>query len=124
MKYKGDNVMYSFSNKSTLYVSQAVGDDSANGFAPVCDGINGPLKTLECAITLIREARAKGNLRPITVMLTDDYYLSSPLHIDADAVTLESYGEKKRIIGGIRVDNWKKDVFNGVKCMSARLPAG
>lgn len=124
MKYKGDNVMYSFSNKSTLYVSQTVGDDCANGFAPVSDGINGPLKTLECAITLIREAREKGNLRPITVMLTDDYYLSSPLHIDVDAVTLESYGEKKRIIGGIKIDNWKKDVFNGVKCMSARLPDG
>lgn len=116
--------MYSFSNKSTLYVSQTTGDDNADGFSPVRNGSNGPLKTLERAITLIREEREKGNFRPLTVMLTEDYYLSSSIHIDVDAVTIESYGERKRIIGGIRIENWKRDVFNGVECMSARLDDG
>ena len=116
--------MFNILNTSTLYVSQTQGGDMANGLAPMDDGFNAPFKTLERAIRAVRELRVAGNNRPITIMLTDDQYLTSPLNIDVSAVTIDSYGEQRKIIGGIKIENWKKDTFNGVECMSAKLPEG
>ena len=116
--------MFNILNTSTLYVSQTQGGDMANGLAPMDDGFNAPFKTLERAIRAVRELRVAGNNRPITIMLTDDQYLTSPLNIDVSAVTIDSYGEQRKIIGGIKIENWEKDTFNGVECMSAKLPEG
>ena len=88
--------MYNILNTSTLYVSQTQGDNMANGLAPIDDGFNAPFKTLERAIRAVRELRVAGNNRPITIMLTDDQYLTSPLNIDVSAVTLDSYGERRK----------------------------
>ena len=53
--------MFSIENVATLYVSQAEGDDSANGFAPIADMCgNAPLKTVGRAIAIIRENRKNG----------------------------------------------------------------
>lgn len=108
--------MFDFHNSSVIYVSQPYGDDrTLNGFAPVADEYgNGPFKTLERALTAVGQCRVSGCMRPFTIRFTDDYYLSDTINFDVNAVvrttdislsgiTLESYGERKRIIGGIRV---------------------
>lgn len=41
----------------------------------------------------------------------------------ASLVTITSSGtQKRRIIGGIRVEGWQSDVFNGHECLSAAIP--
>ena len=115
--------MYDLQNLSTLYISQKHGDDKANGLAPMRDNVgNGPLKSFGRALSLVRELRASGVDRPLTVSLVDDYYLGAPLKISERLLTIESFGTKKRIIGGIRVDGWTRGKFNGVSCLCASLP--
>ena len=48
--------MFSIENVATLYVSQATGDDRANGFVPIADRVgNAPLKTIGRAVDIIKE---------------------------------------------------------------------
>ncbi|MBQ8893872.1 MAG: right-handed parallel beta-helix repeat-containing protein [Clostridia bacterium] len=101
---------------SVFYVSPAHGSDHA-------DGMNTPFKTLHRTMDAIRALRAEGDQRPFTVALTEDYYLEEPLLIDQPAVTLESCGGRKRIIGGFKIENWQEDIFNGVSCRSAKVGA-
>ena len=127
--------MFDFHNSSVIYISQPHGDDcTLNGFAPAADEYgNGPFKTLERALTAVGQCRVSGCKRPLTIRFTDDYYLSDTVNFDVNTVvrttdlflsgiTLESYGERKRIIGGIRISGWKHDTFNGVNCLCADLP--
>ena len=115
--------MYDLQNLSTLYVSQKHGNDKANGLAPSRDNAgNGPLKSFGRALSLVRELRASGVERPLTVSLVDDYYLDSPIEISEKLLTVESFGTKKRIIGGVRVEGWTHGEFNGVPCLCAHLP--
>ena len=116
--------MYDYKNFSTLYVSQANGDNGANGLSPTFDSEgNAPLKTLDGALALAKRLRAHGVERPLTIALTDDYYVTSPIEISGiERLTVESYGKRRRIIGGVRIDGWREDIFNGVKCLSAGLP--
>ncbi len=130
--------MYSFANASTIYVSQKNGNDNQyNGFAPEFDGfVTGPFKTLGRALHAVYELRVTGIERPITILLTDDYYLDDTVIVGnmrdrhdicdcyaGDGVKIASYGKRKRIIGGIKVTGWQKDTFNGAECFSAVLPA-
>lgn len=117
--------MVTMENATTLYVSQTKGSDSANGFSPVIDkNGNGPLKTVECALEKIAQFRAAGKERPYVISLTEDYYLSHPIEIKngAKRITVESFGGKKRIIGGRNIENWTYGTFNGVPCLVATLP--
>ncbi|MBQ8389320.1 MAG: right-handed parallel beta-helix repeat-containing protein [Clostridia bacterium] len=115
--------MYSYDYFSTLYISQKLGDDGANGLAPASDSEgNGPLSSLERALELVSELRRSGVERPLTLSLVDDYYLTSPLTINEKLLTVESFGTQKRIIGGIRVEGWVRGEFNGVPCLCATLP--
>lgn len=119
--------MYHFYNTSVIYVSQTHGrdDQMINGLAPLADRFgNGPFKTLERALEAVHMQRVSGNLRPMTIALTEDYFLSKLLNIDSryHGLTLESYGARRKLLGGIRITDWKKDVFNGVDCLSAQLP--
>ena len=115
--------MFSIQNASTFYVSQSTGNDSANGFAPFADNHgNAPFKSVDKAISVIKELRAGGLERPLTIAISDDYYISSPIALKGlERVTVESFG-KVRVIGGVRIEDWKRDVFNGADCLSARLP--
>ena len=118
--------MYSFYNSTVIYVSQTQGHDGKyNGFAPDGDSNgSGPFKTLRRALAAVKELRDSGNGKPMTVALTEDYYLSAPIDF-ADGVcgvTIESHGERRRIIGGIKAEGWKRDTFNGVSCFSTLLP--
>lgn len=117
--------MVTMENSATLYISQSNGSDEANGFSPVTDGNgNGPLKTIECALEKIAGFRKAGKERPYIISLTEDYYLSEPIRIKNGhkRITIESYGTKKRVIGGQKIGNWAKGSFNGVDCFVAQLP--
>jgi len=120
--------MFTVKNSSVIYVSQKNGNDQQlNGFAPVADKYgNGPFKTLAPVICAIKAMRTLGDLRPMTVALTDDYYTDKPITLDDGicGLTLESFGERKRIIGGERIDGWVWDTYRGVDCLSAALPDG
>ena len=109
---------------STFFVSQAFGDDSFTGVSPTVDkNGNGPYKTVERAIDAIKELRNAGSERPLTISFVDDYFLSKPVDLsNLYRVTLNSYRAQKRVIGGVRIDNWKKDTFNGKECLSAVVP--
>ena len=115
--------MFSIQNASTFYVSQSTGNDSANGFAPFADNHgNAPFKSVDKAINVIKALRAGGLERPLTISIVGDYYISSPIALKGlERVTVESFG-KVRVIGGVRIEDWKRDVFNGADCLSARLP--
>lgn len=127
--------MYNFYNSSVIYVSQLKGDDiNNNGLAPEKDEFgNGPFKTIEKAVSSIGEMQVTGYIRPMTVSFVDDYFADKTIKLDCskevhqselniNCVTFESFGERKKIIGGIQIKNWKKDKFNGVDCISAKLP--
>lgn len=118
--------MFSIENVATLYVSQTGGDDNANGFAPIADmGGNAPLKTIGRAISIIKELRQNGLCRPMTISVVGDYYTSEPIVMEnIRGITLEPFSEKGRIIGGIRIDSWKKGSFMGVECICATAPEG
>ena len=100
---------------STFFVSQVSGNDSFTGVSPTNDNKgNGPYKTVERAIEAIKEYRSLGNERPLTISFIDDYFLSKPIDLSGlNRVTLNSYRERCRLIGGARINNWKKDTFNG-----------
>ena len=118
--------MYNIYNASVLYVSRTGGDDrNCNGLAPQADGFgNGPFRSLHRALSAVQDLRVTGCGRPLTIRLTEDCYLDRPLAFadGVSGVTLESYGARKRIIGGIRVTGWKRDVYRGTPCLSAALP--
>lgn len=118
--------MFTIHNASILYVSQQNGDDYYSGFSTICDGYgNGPLQTMEKAIKIVQRARFSGVTKPLVIALVDDYFLSAPIQIPKDVtlVTLTSVGtQKKRIIGGMRIDGWQYDTFNGHDCLSASIP--
>ncbi|MBP3480959.1 MAG: right-handed parallel beta-helix repeat-containing protein [Clostridia bacterium] len=77
---------------------------------------------LERALDLVRDFRAAGEDRPITIVLTADLYLTHPIELDVAGITLDGCGH--RIAGGIKIENWQADTFNGVTCKSAKLPSG
>lgn len=118
--------MFSIENVATVYVSQSSGDDGANGFAPTADRYgNAPIRTVDRAISIIRELRASGCCRPMTVSVVGDYFVSKPIVIEnIRGITVEPFEKKGRIIGGVRIDAWKKGSFNGEECLFAKLPEG
>ena len=62
--------MYTIKNSSVIYISQKHGDDARyNGLAPVADKYgNGPFKSLNPALRAVRDMRAIGDLRPMTLL--------------------------------------------------------
>lgn len=116
--------MYQISNSGRIFVSPSLGDNKAyNGLAPEPDQAgNGPVKTLGHALWMIDYMRQAGNDRPMTVCLMEDFCIPfAPLKVPA-GVTITSWGSRKRLLGGVPVKGWKKDVFNGAACLSAKLP--
>ncbi len=117
--------MFANRNSATLYVSPSTGDDTQNGFSPIqTEGGDGPLASLEAAIARVKKMREEGVLRPMTIALCEDYYLSSPLDLSVSGITLTSFGTRHRVIGGVRITGWRNDTLNGIACLSATLPDG
>lgn len=101
-----------------------MGNDSNSGLAPKADGCgNAPLKSVERGIEIIKEMRQSGIDNPLHISIIGDYYISKPIEINGvERVTIESFGGKGRIIGGIKVNGWVSSRFNGVSCLAAQLP--
>lgn len=119
---------------STIYISESKGEWYYSGFTSEVDGAgNGPVKNFSQAFEKVTEIREAGDFRPITIMLTEDCYLESPIEIDFSKryqrivpqyirnIVITSAGERKNIYGGKRVTGWKRATFNGVSCYSAEL---
>lgn len=120
---EGKHMMHS-KQVSTFFISQAYGSDSFSGTSPVLDqGGNGPYQTVERAVEAIKEYRRLGNDRPLTISFVEDYFTDRAIDLSGlRGVTLNSYGAQRRIVGGARLNNWKKDRFNGRACLSAHIP--
>jgi len=118
--------MFSLRNSSTIYVSQSCGNNKNSGLSPTQDAYgNGPVKTLGYALYILSNIRGAGETRPLTISLVDDFYINHcPIKITKNMgpLTIESFGTKKRIIGGIQITGWIKDHFNGYPCISAEVP--
>ncbi|MBE6571245.1 MAG: right-handed parallel beta-helix repeat-containing protein [Ruminococcaceae bacterium] len=126
--------MYNYNNCSTIFVSQKNGCDDLSGLTPAVNGHDGPLKTVEKAIETAAELRVGNNMRPLTIAFCDDYFLSQAIEIDPlkitgrygpsygiDGITFRSFGKRRKIVGGIKLEDWQKDVFNGKECISCSL---
>ena len=104
--------MLTIRNSSTLYIDAVNGDDKKySGLSPECDGYgNGPYKTVEHALAIIRDLRNAGHERPFYIAFVNDYLLSKPIFISKEEydITLCSYGKRKRIIGGVKILGWEK----------------
>lgn len=116
--------MYSMNDITTLYVSQKEGDNDCQGFFPCAQkDMTGPLKSIETALELVADLRRSGGLQPITIKIMDDIYcLEKPLLLDGKVsdVTIEPFS-RTLLSGGIRVEGFREDTFNGVRCVSADL---
>lgn len=94
--------MNEFLNTSTLYVETP--------------------DALEQALEAVRRFRRAGEGRPVTLQITADLFLTHPIELDVEGVTVDGGGH--RIAGGFSLKNWQPDTFNGVDCHSAVLPEG
>ncbi len=112
-------------NITTIYVSKQYGSDKETGFLQKSDEMkNGPLKTIEKALEIVAEMRRMGINQPVTIKIMDEEYsLEKPVIIGNDVfnVTIEP-NTKTLISGGIKINGFKKDTFNGVNCFSAYVP--
>ena len=117
--------MKNYSNSSTIFISNKIGSDYFSGFAPIANGFgDGPIKTLERAIDIIKSMRMCNVFKPITVKIMDDLYISSPIVIKEteNNICFESYGDDKvKIIGGKKITGFNKDKLNGIDCVSVYL---
>lgn len=123
------------STRATIYVSQSNGNDGFSGYTPTKDGHgNGPVKSIDRALKMIKTMRVGGLNQPISIKIIGDYYLDSPIRIgakffdelfgeiDYKNVVFESApNQKARIIGGRKITNLKKDTINGMDCFSAQF---
>ena len=73
---------------------------------------------------MLRDLRTCYGKRPLSIAFTDDYFLETPIELTSPIsdLTLESFGSMKKIIGGVAIGGWKRDIFNGVECFSTKLP--
>ena len=59
-------------NITSLYVSQNNGNDKETGFSPVTGAAkDGPVKTIERALELVRQMRFFGAKQPVTIKVLD-----------------------------------------------------
>ena len=115
---------------STIYVSQEKGDDRSTGFLKENTLENGPLKTIERALEKVKELRRAGYEQPLTIKILDEKYtVTKPIEIDCPDsymktgclnLTIEPY-TKTLISGGMKINNFKRDTFNGQDCFSAEV---
>lgn len=126
-------------NSSTIYISEAEGNDLYTGFAPhpvptEVGCMEGPVRTLARALQLLNGLRIPSRGCPITVALEGDHYLSAPLELTLTPalvaagyslcdITFESYGKgRARLIGGRRLTGFVRDTFRDVPCLSVHIP--
>ncbi len=110
---------------TTLYVSQKEGDDACTGFCPTPSPTRqGPLKTLEKALSCVEDMRRSGIKQPVTIRITDPVYLvSRPIVINEKmyGITIDSQ-KGCTVSGGRKIEGFRKDTFMGRECFSAPVP--
>lgn len=117
--------MINYSNITTIYVSQKYGQWHYTGFEKEETGnFQGPVDSIENALSRIAELRRAGAGQPITIAITDEVYsITKPLYIRNDVKNITIKGINNTVIsGGILIENFNEDCFNGVKCLSAPIP--
>ena len=125
IKKWGEVVMINSGNLTTIYVSQKEGNRLNTGFyKEVRDDMQGPLDTIENALGHIFKMRSAGFGQPITIEILDDIYtIDKPIVIDEKVNLVTIKGVNNTVInGGIKIEGFKDDVFNGAKCFSAEVP--
>lgn len=132
--------MLSYSNVSTLYVSQKNG--SVNNTGVYCKNdkmMNGPLPTIELALVKVAQMRRAGYTQPLTIKLLDEeYHLSETINLGkkpkanlsfpienaaVSDITIEPFCSDKKVLisGAKKLYGFVDDSFNGVKCWSIEL---
>lgn len=113
---------------SSIYVSTC-GNDNWSGLypAPVPDGNDGPLATIEAARDKIRAIRLSLNVtEPINVFIRKGRYSISKTIIftpDDSNVTYSNYeGENVILDCGRKISGWKKTIINGVNGYVVEIP--
>ena len=117
--------MISNATVSTLFVSQKRGSDAYSGFEREEKGFyQGPLKTIEAALERIKNMRAVGSCHPVRIVLTDDIYVVTKPIVVANAVSQVTICSDCNTVvsGGLQVEGFRKDTFNGKPCFSAHVP--
>jgi len=107
-----------------------------SGWSGRTDGMSGtefeacpdgaPFPDIPSALSYIRELRRIGVNQPISLKLLPGLHcLRNTVRVDpgVTGVTIEPFGPgEARVIGGVRVENWIRDEFGGVPCLSAPIP--
>ncbi len=80
--------------------------------------------SVEAALQYVAQLRSEGVGQPITVRLPADMTLTSPICVDSSVsgVTFEPDGKRTAVRGGVAIDGFAWDEYNGAKCLSAPLP--
>ncbi len=117
--------MKNISNVTTIYVSQKCGQWYHSGLYKKENGdMQGPVDSIENALSLVRDLRRAGAGQPITIAITDDVYnIENPVKITNEVNSVTIKGLNNTVIsGGKRITGFSEDTFNGVKCISAEVP--
>ncbi|MBQ3706539.1 MAG: right-handed parallel beta-helix repeat-containing protein [Clostridia bacterium] len=117
--------MIAYNEITTLFVSPN-GGSGTSGTERTSSSASAPLPSLEAAFSMIAGLRRVGVGQPITVRLLDGIHTLSRTVKIGPAVTRVTVepdpGANVRVIGGLKIDGWEWDTYNGVKCLSAPLP--
>ncbi|MBQ4193128.1 MAG: hypothetical protein II650_02630, partial [Clostridia bacterium] len=117
--------MIAYNEITTLFVSPS-GGDPMSGTERTPSAAGAPFPSLDAALSFIAGLRRVGVGQPITVRLLEGIHcLSHTVKIGpaVTRVTIEpDAGADVRLIGGLKVDGWAWDEYNGAKCLSAPLP--
>ncbi len=123
--------MIPFYEITTLYVAPHTAPDGASpaaetagGTEPAANGRGWPFPSLEAAFDYIRELRRQGIAQPITVRLLPGLHrFLEPVVVDAGVYGVTVLGDPaSRVIGGVRVEGWRRDTYRGAACFSAPIP--
>ncbi|MCQ2432660.1 MAG: right-handed parallel beta-helix repeat-containing protein [Clostridia bacterium] len=121
---------------NSIYVSEKDGSDSHLGIHFVNDRVmNGPVKTISRALTIVSEMRRSDYRQPVSIVLMDEEYdFSKPLDLSYPGgdpenlptvvrdVTFTPFGTGRVLFsGGRRIEGWEEDTFNGIPCLSVTL---
>ena len=119
--------MINMTNITTIYVSQKTGNNDFSGLQKEENGLyQGPVKTIDRALSRIADLRCAGAGQPIRIVVLDDVYVvEKPILIteNVSRVTICSLNHSC-ISGGRQITGFKPDVFNNTPCFSAEVPKG
>ncbi|MBO4219357.1 MAG: right-handed parallel beta-helix repeat-containing protein [Clostridia bacterium] len=114
--------MISYNEITSLFVSPLGGSETSGTERGPCAS-GSPFPSLRSAFEFVKELRRSGICQPISIRLADGLYcLDSTLLLGPglNGITVEpDRGGNARIIGGVKIDGWRWDEYNGAKCLSA-----